>query len=58
VYNVEDARQFLSTSGIDVDAIAAQVEGKFQSAFIRAAKPQAACCQPGCCTPDLTTLKG
>jgi len=58
VYNVEDPRQFLSTSGVDVDAIAAQVEGKFLSAFIRASKPESACCQPGCCSPDLTTLKG
>jgi SAM-dependent methyltransferase len=58
VYSVEDARQFLSTSGVDVDAVASQVEGKFLSAFIRAAKPESGCCQPGCCTPDLTTLKG
>ena len=39
VYNIEDARTFLSTNGIDVDAIASQVEGKFASAFIRAVKP-------------------
>jgi arsenite methyltransferase len=39
VYNVEDARTFLSGQGIDVDAIAPQVEGKFMSAFIRATKP-------------------
>jgi hypothetical protein len=58
IYDVEDARSFLSTSGIDVDAIAAQVQGKFLSAFIRAAKPQAACCQPGCCLPAAATLKG
>jgi SAM-dependent methyltransferase len=58
VYNVEDARQFLSSSGVDVDAIATQVEGKFLSAFIRASKPEAGCCQPGCCTPDLAILKG
>jgi SAM-dependent methyltransferase len=57
-YNVEDARQFLSSSGIDVDAIASQVEGKFLSAFIRASKPESACCQPGCCTPEFTPLKG
>jgi ubiquinone/menaquinone biosynthesis C-methylase UbiE len=38
-YNVEDARQFLDEAGIDVDAIAPQVEGKFHSAFIRATKP-------------------
>ena len=46
IYNIEDAREFLSTEGIDVDAIAPQVEGKFMGAFIRATKP---CCAPGCC---------
>jgi arsenite methyltransferase len=39
VYQVTDARQFLSAQGIDADAIAAEVEGKFMSAFIRARKP-------------------
>jgi arsenite methyltransferase len=39
VYNVEDARTFLGGQGVDVDAIAPQVEGKFMSAFIRATKP-------------------
>ena len=58
VYNVEDARSFLSNSGIDVDSIAAQVEGKFLSAFIRATKPESGCCQPGCCSPAATILKG
>jgi arsenite methyltransferase len=48
VYNIEDARTFLSGQGIDADAIAPQVEGKFMSAFIRATKP-ASCCAPGCC---------
>ncbi len=48
VYNIEDARAFLSGQGIDVDAIAPQVQGKFMSAFIRATIP-AACCAPGCC---------
>jgi arsenite methyltransferase len=48
VYNIEDARIFLSGQGIDVDAIAPQVEGKFMSAFLRATKP-ASCCAPGCC---------
>lgn len=48
VYNIEDARAFLSGQGIDVDAIARQVQDKFMSAFIRATKP-AACCAPGCC---------
>lgn len=41
VYSVEDARAFLSNEGIDVDAIASQVEGKFRSAFVRAKKPAA-----------------
>ncbi len=39
VYNIEDARAFLTGQGVDVDAIAPQVEGKFMSAFIRATKP-------------------
>ncbi len=51
VYNIEDARQFLAGEGIDVDAIAPQVEGKFMSAFIRAVKPSAKeCCGPSCCS--------
>ncbi|HTV04246.1 MAG TPA: arsenite methyltransferase [Acidobacteriaceae bacterium] len=50
VYNVEDARHFLTNAGLDVDAIAPQVTDKFFSAFVRANKPQAACCQPGCCS--------
>jgi arsenite methyltransferase len=48
VYDINDARTFLGDQGIDVDAIAPQVEGKFMSAFIRASKP-AACCGPTCC---------
>ena len=57
-YSVEDARQFLTAEGIDVDAVAPQVEGKFASAFVRAKKPAAKeavssrdCCGPACCTP-------
>ena len=51
VYNLEDARQFLTGEGIDADAIAPQVEGKFISAFIRAVKPASkACCGPTCCS--------
>jgi SAM-dependent methyltransferase len=48
VYDIEDARAFLTGQGVDVDAIAPQVQGKFMSAFIRATKP-AQCCAPGCC---------
>jgi ubiquinone/menaquinone biosynthesis C-methylase UbiE len=51
IYNVEDARQFLTEAGVDVDAIAPQVNGKFLSAFIRAVKPTESCCAPGCCSP-------
>jgi ubiquinone/menaquinone biosynthesis C-methylase UbiE len=39
VYNIEDARQFLSAEGMDVDKIAPLVDGKFMSAFVRALKP-------------------
>jgi SAM-dependent methyltransferase len=45
IYRIEDAREFLSGQGLDVDALAPQVDGKFMSAFIRAAKPSA-CCGP------------
>ena len=48
VYDIEDARVFLSGQGVDVDAMAPLVEGKFMGAFIRASKP-ASCCAPGCC---------
>jgi arsenite methyltransferase len=52
IYRAEDAREFLVGQGIDVDAIAPQVEGKFLSAFIRAEKPEAkqSCCAPTCCS--------
>jgi SAM-dependent methyltransferase len=52
IYRAQDAREFLAGQGIDVDAIAPQVDGKFLSAFIRALKPggaQEACCGPTCC---------
>src|SRR6202162_5719228 len=52
IYRIEDAREFLFSSGIDVDAIAEQVDEKFMSAFVRAVKPkrtQEACCGPTCC---------
>jgi hypothetical protein len=51
IYNIEDARQFLTGEGIDVDVVAPQVEGKFMSAFIRAVKPNSKeCCGPACCS--------
>ena len=52
VYDVNDAREFLCSSGIDADGIAAQVQDKFISAFVRAVKPlqSKSCCGPTCCT--------
>jgi len=49
IYRTEDAREFLCDRGIDIDAVAPQVDGKILSAFIRAVKPAAQ--QPGCCAP-------
>jgi arsenite methyltransferase len=42
IYSASDAREFLESAGIDVDAVGSAVEGKFRSAFIRAVKPSAA----------------
>jgi arsenite methyltransferase len=39
IYNVEDARSFLAESGLNVDRLAREVEGRFASAFVRARKP-------------------
>lgn len=51
IYEIDDARAFLTESGVDVDRLASQVEGKFASAFVRAQKPEAAgCCGPACCS--------
>jgi SAM-dependent methyltransferase len=41
IYTIDDARDFLSSAGIDADAMAPQVDGKFMSAFVRAVKPAA-----------------
>lgn len=50
VYKLEDAREFLAAEGVDVEALARQVEGTFISGFVRATKPAAAtCCGPSCC---------
>ena len=54
VYDVEDARTFLTDAGLDVDRLAPAIEGRFISAFVRATKPAAAraaaaCCGPNCC---------
>src|SRR6201981_247066 len=53
IYRVEEAREFLCSAGVKVDAIAAQIDEKFMSAFRRAVKPAntatKACCGPTCC---------
>jgi SAM-dependent methyltransferase len=50
IYTVDDARAFLTESGVDVDTVAPQVEDRFASAFVRASKPAAkSCCGPECC---------
>jgi len=54
IYRVEDAREFLSEKGLDVDALASEVDGKYLSAFVRAVKPMESqtaksYCGPSCC---------
>jgi len=39
VYDIGEAREFLSAQGIDADTAARQVQGQFMSAFVRAVKP-------------------
>jgi arsenite methyltransferase len=39
IYRAEDARAALARAGLDADALAPAIEGKFMSAFIRARKP-------------------
>ena len=48
-YTLEDARTFLAGEGLDVEALASQIDGQFISGFVRATKPPA-CCEPGCCS--------
>jgi ubiquinone/menaquinone biosynthesis C-methylase UbiE len=59
IYRAEDAREFLSEKGLDVESLASQVDGKVFSAFVRAVKPASAKtatgktaearCGPACC---------
>jgi arsenite methyltransferase len=39
VYELEDAREMLGAAGIDLDAVADQLEGRFMAAFVRARRP-------------------
>jgi SAM-dependent methyltransferase len=54
IYRVEEARDFLAASGLDVDKIAPLIEGKFMSAFVRATKPasRANVVGPSCRAPE------
>jgi arsenite methyltransferase len=56
VYTIDYFRQSFAAQGVDVDALAPLVDGKFASAFIRARKPvlqkdasSESCCAPSCC---------
>ena len=51
VYQAEEAREFLEAAGLDAAVVGPEIDGKFISAFVRAAKPAAtaACCGPSCC---------
>jgi hypothetical protein len=61
VYKAEDAEAFLAGSGLDPATVAAQIDEKFMSAFVRGVKPNRlgaqsaslptarACCGPDCC---------
>ena len=51
VYKSEEARDFLLAAGLDPEKVGPVIDGKFISAFVRAAKPVAksACCGPSCC---------
>ena len=46
-YAAKEAAAFLAQSGLDVEAVAHEIDGKFLSAFVRAKKP---CCGSGCCS--------
>ena len=51
IYRVEDAGEWFKAKGVDLAGMAAEVDGKFMSAFVKAVKPSGAkaCCGPACC---------
>ncbi|HKE32744.1 MAG TPA: arsenite S-adenosylmethyltransferase, partial [Candidatus Angelobacter sp.] len=51
IYTAEDAKEFLMGAGLDVETVANEIDGKFLSGFVRAAKPaqSKSCCAQTCC---------
>ena len=52
IYRAADAKQFLDQAGLSGEAVLAEIDGRFMSAFVRAQKPVAEtkrCCGPDCC---------
>jgi SAM-dependent methyltransferase len=49
IYEFEDARAFLTGTGLDTEVLAREVGGRVMGAFIRGRKPTSPCCGPGCC---------
>ena len=53
IYRAEDASEWLTAKGVDLAGMAAEIDGKFMSAFVKAVKPSGAsgiaCCGPSCC---------
>ena len=49
IYKAEDASAFLTGTNLSALEIAAQIDGKFMGAFVRASKSIAQCCGPNCC---------
>jgi arsenite methyltransferase len=52
IYSASDAAAFLDGTGLETDRIAAEIDGRIVSAFIRAVKPKSvqSCCGPECCS--------
>jgi SAM-dependent methyltransferase len=54
VYKADDATAFLESAGLEVQALASEIDGRFMSGFVRASKPvvslSKSCCGPECCS--------
>jgi arsenite methyltransferase len=52
IYRAEDASEWPTAKGVDLAGMAAEIDGKFMSAFVKAVKPSGAsgiaCCGPSC----------